>query len=503
MADKPNIVYIFSDQHRGDSLGCNGHPVIRTPNLDHLASEGVNFTRCSTNSPLCMPARASMMTGRYVCEHGVWNNDLEADPDGPSHVRHIRDAGYHTALIGKTHLWIHGGANTGVHTREKKDLLRKWGFEDSHELTGPIASIRTDSPYTDYLEGKGLLEPHRRYLMEYWQAWISGKAKPWEEPPSPFGREDHMDGYTGRRAVEWINNYKGEKPFYLQVLFPGPHDPFDSPADYRALYKPEEMPVGIMDRPQEPIPPYVQMVLNWSGLKGMTPKQKQILRTFYYGKITLIDEYIGYIGKALEEKGLLDNTWLIYSSDHGEMLGDHLMSHKIVFYDGALRIPCIFRPPKGIQGWKSEALIDQLDITASLVEISGARPLEGSDGRSLIPQIQAGPRAAKGRKGKEAIFSEVYGFSMVYDGRYKLTIFSGTQEPVELFDTESDPHELINRVNDPALASVRQELLDKPLSDLTGRMNKEKYEIFRQGLLKQIETGRQPKWAQGLSFFKP
>ena len=108
MSSKPNIVYIFSDQHRGDTLGSVGHPVIQTPHLDRLAAEGVNFTRCSTNSPLCMPARASMMSGQYVCEHGVWDNSVEANPKGPSHVRNIRDSGYHTALIGKTHLWIHG-----------------------------------------------------------------------------------------------------------------------------------------------------------------------------------------------------------------------------------------------------------------------------------------------------------------------------------------------------------------------------------------------------------
>jgi arylsulfatase len=442
------------------------------------------------------------MTGQYVCEHGVWNNDLEADPDGPSHVRNIRDVGYHTALIGKTHLWVHGGANSGVHTKAKKEILSRWGFDDIHELTGPIATIRTDSPYTDYLQEKGLLDTHRQYMIDYWQAWAGGKAKPWEELPSPLSKEDHLDGYTGRKAVEWIGNYQGEKPFYLQVLFPGPHDPFDSLSEYRAMYNPEDMPVGIMDRPQEPLPPYVQMVLNWSNLKGMTPRQNQILRTFYYGKITLIDEYIGCIMKALEEKNLLDNTWIIYSSDHGEMLGDHMMSHKIVYYDGALRIPCIFRPPIGTQGWKSEALIDHLDITASLIDIAGASPLKGSDGLSLISKIHSGPAGANAQKGKEVLFSEVYGCSMVYNGRYKMAIYSGTQDPVELFDRENDPDELKNLVNDPTCASVKKEFLERHLSRLSDRMNRDKYEIFRLGLLERMKSGRQPKWIQGISFLK-
>ena len=312
MPEKPNIIYIFSDQHRGDTLGSVGHPAVITPNLDKLASEGVNFTRCCTNSPLCMPARASMMTGQYVSEHGIWTNFVEANPNGPSHVRNIRQAGYHTALIGKTHLWIHGGRGEGrqtsVHTKDKISILEDWGFEDIYELTGPIASIVVHSPYTDYLKEKGLLRTHRKYMIDYFTKWNKGEAKPWEEPPCPLPSEDHMDSFTGRKTVEWIQNYKDEKPFYLQVLFPGPHDPFDSPAEYRAMYNTEDMPVGILEWPQKPIPGNVRRVLNWSGLKGMTPAQNQLLRTFYYAKITLIDEYIGKIMKALEEKDLLNNT---------------------------------------------------------------------------------------------------------------------------------------------------------------------------------------------------
>ena len=123
MSEKPNIIYIFSDQHRGDTLGCVGHPAVITPNLDRLAGEGVVYTNCFTNSPLCMPARATMMTGKYVCEHGVWTNSIEARAKGPSHVRNIRDAGYHTALIGKTHLYTHGVRGKMRHRNERISLL--------------------------------------------------------------------------------------------------------------------------------------------------------------------------------------------------------------------------------------------------------------------------------------------------------------------------------------------------------------------------------------------
>ncbi|MBW2623882.1 MAG: sulfatase-like hydrolase/transferase, partial [Deltaproteobacteria bacterium] len=495
----PNIIYIFSDQHRGDTMGSVGHPVVITPHMDRIASEGVNFTRCSTNSPLCMPARASMMSGQYVCEHGVWNNNFQADPKGPSHVRNIRDAGYHTGLIGKTHLWIHGADRKEgeTHTRHREHILKDWGFDYIHELTGPIATIRNDSWYTDYLAEKGLLEKHREYMI----AWRKGEALPWEEPPCPLDPEDHLDSYTGQKAADWITEYDGDKPFYLQVLFPGPHDPFDSPQKYRDMYDPKDMPLGNMDWPAEPVPPYVQMVLNWSNLKGMTPEQKQLIRTYYYGKVTLIDEYIGKIYQALEDKGLLDNTWIVYNSDHGEMLGDHMMSHKIVFYDGAVRIPCVFRPPGGADGWQSRALTDQIDVAASLIDIAGAEPLENSDGRSLIPQIEAGFDSPEAQMGKETVFSEVYGFTMVRNDRYKLVVQAENLRPIEMYDLEEDPGELKNLVNEPSFETVRTELIENHLKNMISRTDEDKYTRYRDAMIASLKAGRGPAYAREISWF--
>jgi len=349
--------------------------------------------------------------------------------------------------------------------------MEDWGFIDTYELTGPIATIVNDSPYTDHLKERGLLKTHRKYMINYFTQWSRGQAKPWEEPPCPLPVEDHLDSFTGRKAVEWIQNYKNEKPFYLQILFPGPHDPFDSPAQYRDMYNPEDMPVGILEWPQKPIPSNARMVLNWSGLKDMTPAQNQLLRTFYYAKITLIDEYIGKIMKVLEEKGLMDNTWIIYNSDHGEMLGDHMMSHKIVFYEGALRIPCIFRPPGGINGRQCHGLTDHLDIAASLIDIACAKPLERSEGQSLIPKINEGPNGKNAQEGKDAIFSEVHGYSMVRTERYKMAVKSKSRRPVELYDLKNDPSELNNLVKNPKYESVRQKLMERYLSRLLDRMD--------------------------------
>lgn len=490
MADKPNIILIFPDQHRGDTMGCVGHPAVRTPNIDRLAEEGVTFTRCSTNSPLCMPARASLISGQYVNEHGVWTNSVVADRHGPSHVRNIRDAGYHTAVIGKTHLYMHGGSKrTGEHIQTLKD----WGYEDTHEITGPMASTYMDSPYTDYLAKKRLLDVHREYMRTITRGFRAqrpgdggGGMHPWEEPPSLLPTEAHMDAYTGRVSAEWVRDYKGDKPFYLQVCFPGPHNPFDSPAEYRAMYNPEEMPLAIMDKPGEPMAPYVERLYGLSGLESMTESQNRLMRTYYYGKITLIDDSIALILKALEERGMLDNTWIIYTSDHGEMLGDHRLSHKVTFYDGALNVPCIVRPPAQVKGWQSRALTDHLDIVATMIDIAGAKVLAGSDGRSLVAQVKAGPEAPGAQQGKDAVFSEVIGFSMARTDRYKMTVFTGTRQPVELYDMENDPKEMRNLVNDPSMEKVRREIIDGPLSQLLSHLDEAKFKVFEEAGWKSL-----------------
>ncbi len=198
---KPNILFIFSDQHRGEALSCVGDSPILTPNLSRMASEGALFTRCHTNGPLCMASRASMMTGQYLRQHGVWDNTIECDANSPSHVRNIRDAGYHTALVGKTHLYVHGGIGAG-HSRDKVQILKDWGSDDIHELHGPHASGVHPSPYSDYLTELGLWETHRDYVVNSKTHLEAGQARPWKDPPCPLPSESHLEqlcrSYSGR-----------------------------------------------------------------------------------------------------------------------------------------------------------------------------------------------------------------------------------------------------------------------------------------------------------------
>jgi choline-sulfatase len=420
-----------------------------------------------------MATRASFISGKHVNDHGVW---AKADPElrhGPSHVRNIRDTGYCTVVIGKTHLWL----PREDHTRDHIDEMHDYGYTYSMEVTGPVESASTDSPYTDYLREKGLLDTYREYLRTYLRGQKQGVSLPWELPPCLLPTEDHLDMYIARQASEWILTYRDDRPFYLQVCFGGPHDPWDSPAEYRRMYNADEMPLSITDQATGPVSPQVEMLLKYAPAKldTMSEAQNRVMKTYYYGKVSLIDDCIGRVIDALKEKGMMENTWIVFSSDHGEMLGDHGLIAKKVFYEGALNIPLIIRPPGGIKGWQSNGLTDHLDIGATLLDVTGAVPYKESDGRSLVPLISGGPEAPNAQVHKEAVLSEMglppMAYSMVRTDRYKMSVNTMTRQPLDLYDMEEDPKELHNLVDNPSLKVVRDELLSGHLNRLLSRMN--------------------------------
>lgn len=481
MNTKPNIVFIFPDQQRGDVLGFAGNSVVRTPNLDRLASESVSFNRCITNSPVCMPARMSIMSGKHPCEHGMWSNNIDGEPDQPNHVRNIRDTGYRTAQVGKVHLHVRTPGDG--HSRDHAHKMHAWGFDDTHELRDIMAYAVADCYYTDYLREKGTLEAFRNYMRLVVRGENQGTMLPWETPPSALPDDQSLDMYTAFKAVEWIEEYNGEKPFYLQVMFPGPHNPFDSSSADRALYDPEEMPLSIVEPTEGPISRQVERSLRSGGLANMTPSQDRLMRLYYYAKVTHIDRCIGLVLDALQKRGALDDTWVIYTSDHGEMLGDHRCRNKALFYEGALTVPLCIRPPGGVKGWRSTALADHLDVVETMLEIAGAATLDGTEFRSsLMSKISNGPNAADAHVGKDVAFSEVRLFSMVRSDQHKLTVDSLTRAPLELYDMASDPEELRNLVEEPEYSGILEELIDDHLHGLLGRLDHQKVKKYQETL---------------------
>ena len=479
MAGRPNIVLIFSDQHRGDALGCVGNTAVQTPCLDALASEGVIFANCSTNSPLCMPARASLITGQYVNEHGAWGNRTEAARHGPSHVRNIRDAGYRTAVIGKTHFRV-PQADDG-HTRDLVPELHDWGYEFAHETKDTIPSATHRCYYADFLAERGKLQVYEDCARNFRLGQSTGFLRPWEHLPNLLEEDEHIDMYIANTASDWIRRYADDRPFYLQVCLMGPHPPFDAPARYRDMFDPQDMPAAIMQPPAEPVSPQVGRMFARRGLKAMTESQARTMTSHYYAKVAFDDDAVGVVLRALEEKGLMDTTWTVYTSDHGEMLGDHLLCQKALFYSGALAIPLIVRPPGGTEPRTARGLTDHFDIATTLIDAAGAARLETDHGVSLLPKIEEGPDSPGAQRGKEVVFSEVNGYSMARTERYKMTIDSVTRQPLELYDLESDPDELRNLVGESRLSDVRRQFLEAYFGELLENLNVPQLKVYQAG----------------------
>lgn len=451
----PNILLVFSDQHRGGWLGADGDPVAQTPHMDALAADGVLFHNMFTTGPSCRPARACMMTGRYVHENGVWDNFLIAPSTSENHVRDLRDAGYETAVIGKTHLH-----DDRSHTELTTHILEEWGFEYIHELVGQNEQTWHETPYSDWLTAttpKGERDKYQRYTSY-------AKDYDWFAPgpdhhPWNLSSYDHLDLYAGRVAEEWLRGRTDPRPFYLQLNLPGPHKPFDSTAEYRALYDVDDpdLDPGILEVPVDP-GKVVASLLDWKE-ELFTEQESRVLRVTYLAKITMIDEALGGVVQALKDIGAYDTTWIIYCSDHGELVGDHALTGKIAFYEGAIRVPLIVRPPGGSAAFVCEGLIEMVDLPATLRDIAGLANTTGLPGRSFRATVEGGPKGPEAQAGRDEVLSQNLMSQMIRTTEWKLVYDLKSERADELYNLVEDPEERRNLVRDPDLTAVIDDLI--------------------------------------------
>ncbi len=241
-AGAPNILLVMSDQHRADMMRCAGDASALTPSLDGLASQGVRFSRVSCQGPLCMPSRASFMTERYVRDHGVYTNSSEIPPESPTYAWALREAGYHTSLLGKAHLYLDEHL-TVSHMDDMAGRLEALGFAEVFE-TGDKFVGKIPTRYTDYLAGRGQLDAYKQHIAdrsyqgENEDGQNATKCVPmWDSTPTPIPLECYVDAWHGQQAVKWIEHYDRQEPFFLFVGFPGPHDPWDAPAEAVQRYR--------------------------------------------------------------------------------------------------------------------------------------------------------------------------------------------------------------------------------------------------------------------------
>ncbi|MGH9046358.1 MAG: sulfatase family protein, partial [Acidimicrobiales bacterium] len=442
--------------------------------------------------PLCMPARASFLTERYVKDHGVIENGSEVPVGTPTVVGDLAASGYHTACIGKMHLWIHGRRRGGAGTRDTRDRIEQmngYGFIEPIETVGKLATVGIGSEYTDYLKDRGLYHTYqewvaaRRYGSGTTAEGQRSRTLPiWTTSSNPVTGDDYIDAWHGRRVVQWLEEYDRDRPFLLWVGFPGPHDPWDAPADYADLYKDIDMPMpASLKRPELPAGGMYREFLDYflnvhSDSSNLTDPVIAEIRRYYYGDVTVIDEAIGRILSALERKGDLADTWVIYTSDHGEMMGEHRMLTKMVFYEPSVKVPLIIRPPGGCSPRVVTEMIEHLDVAATLRAISHSAGDAAFEGRSLLGWTDGGTGHSR-----PSIHSENFGIGMVRTKSHKLVFVEKTFEPVQLFDLIEDPNEDANVIERTDQRAARDQLVQEASAFLASGVLERPPGVFERG----------------------
>ncbi|MDE2702406.1 MAG: sulfatase-like hydrolase/transferase [Chloroflexi bacterium] len=469
MPDRPNIVLIITDQQRYDTIAALGFPQLQTPNLDRLVSEGVSFDNCFVNAPSCGPARCSFFSGLYPHSTGMLRNEQLWSQ---TWVPNLASAGYFTASIGKMHFTpfdVEGQFDYRFNVENK---------QRGHPYPTP-ESYRDE--WDKALAERGMDKYHPGDLAKRANFDSAIGAFPWEKDP-----DMHPDNFLGRSAVEWIEGYEREDPLFLEIGFPGPHPPYDPTPDWIARYADTEfplLPLAEEERASQP-PVFRDMArLQYDGRPGdstmlppdPTPDQRQRQRRFYMANVSMIDVWIGRIRDSLERRGLLENSVIIFTSDHGDTLTDHYSSQKWTMYDQVVRVPAIVWAPGRFDGGRRIAgQIEWFDLGATILEIAGAEFPDPFEASSLVGALSGEPFA-----GREFAFSEmgrwdIVGLTtdymtMVRTSKWKLVHFID-QPHGQLFDLINDPGELRNRFADPEVR-VQRDLLVQAMTEWRMRSN--------------------------------
>ena len=452
----PNILFVFSDQHRHNVMGCAGHPLVETPTLDKLAGRGTRFTNTWCQSPICQPSRASIITGRYAHEVGVVGNTGGFDPEWPTVMKQLQKSGYETATIGKTHYhesYQEPQESGQIDMRKFSDFVGRFGWDYVVEEFDKYlhASRRLKTPYTDHLEAHGVLDDYRQQIKDVFRL----TPEHWRGETSVLPQELDLTSFIADEAVSWLKKRSDEKPFFLKLAFVQPHVPLIDDPDWAAFYADADVEVPALtpaEIPNETWGKYLGVLNKHSQVETMTEDFVRSGVRHYLGMVSLVDQKLGEVIDTLSEIGQLDNTWIVYCCDHGEMLGEHRLWAKMNFYRGSVQVPLIICPPGGMPGRVEESLTELTDVTATLAEIGGADAPDGCCGHSLLPALEG--KVA----GRELLHSRIGHFAGIRNDRYRYTGFLGEGTDCELFDLLDDPAETRNLVNDPAMTAIISDL---------------------------------------------
>ena len=511
---RPNFLFFITDQHRFDYLGCAGHPVLKTPHIDSIAARGTLFERFYVATPVCMPNRATLMTGRMPSVHGVRSNGSPLSLLSNTFVDALRASGYATTLIGKSHL-----QNFGPYPPILKRPPPRAGDQlldqDFAEAKKPIAG---DGPYDqehpkrweagrDFamqlpfygFEHVDLCTAHGDQVGGHYYVWLKSRrpdADALREHKNqlpheyvcpqayrtPIPEELYPTAYIADRSCDWLDRYaKGDrgKPFFLMASFPDPHHPFTPPGRYWSMYDPRDMalPPSFDPGNRPPARPVAWALAeragNKSDLEGQAAfavdeREAREAMALSCGMIAMIDDAVGRVLSTLAAQGLADDTIVVFTTDHGDFLGDHqLLLKGPAHYEGITHVPFIWAEPGVQPARRTNALAGTLDIAATILDRAGVQPYNGIQGLSLLPVLNSDGAIARDSMVIEddqqrAVFGLPSGARLrtLITPRWRMTIAHG--DPYgELYDLERDPHELENLFEDPAHRGVRAELMEK------------------------------------------
>ena len=410
-SDRPNILLITSDQHRGDALGCVGHPCIQTPHLDQLAYEGVRFRNAYVDCPVCIPARTTLVTGiqSHIYGSPSYNADYRIEREREKFLGSlITQAGYQTELVGKTHWHTEGSFRAGFEhvlplSMLSKERVKKMGR--STNLTG--------------LGGNEILPGLSQF------------------PPELCSTDWVID-----RCLDFLETRDKTQPFFLWTSMIHPHPELAIHEPYFSMYDNADIPEAVMgdwvDTDAYPLALYEH---RWRWNSGpLPPWQLRKARGVYYGMITNIDHQLGRLFGRLMREDEWDNTLVIYTSDHGEQLGDHGDAGKTTFCESSANVPFIVRPPKGVDiepGRESGALIEWADILPTLCDVADAEVPDDVTGTSIMPIVDG-----RAEKVRETLHGQINGSHMFHDGQYKYLYFVEDGKEL-LFDVTKDRNDAV------------------------------------------------------------
>jgi len=441
---RPNLLYIHSDQHNPFVTGCYGDPLVETPNLDRLANGGVVFDAAYCTSPICVPARMSMLTGLHPYQNRVWTNRHVLDSGIPTFAHALGAVGYRSVLAGRMHVrgpdQLHGYADRLV------------GDHMPNHLGGPRAEMGILT---------GTETPVRKTLTTSGPGQVAYQLHDEEVTAAAVGFLDRI-GRERRAGLE-------TEPFSLSVGFMLPHPPY---VPRRAVYDRYRSRIA---PPRKPRPfdaeshPYLKRWRAHTGSETVSEEEALNTRAAYWALVEETDAMVGQILAALQANDLTGETLVIYTSDHGDMMGEHGLWWKHVFYEESVRVPLIFSWPGVIApGMRCGRVVSALDVNATILDALGAPALPNSPGRSLLGLVAQEPvGAGRGSRDWEDVAFAEYcedQYSppggayqrMVRRGRWKLIDYG--DDPPQLFDLEADPDELTDRADDPACAAIIRDL---------------------------------------------